>query len=200
MCNSKAYQRSGKVDVAKKETDRARQPAQETQLSLFGRAPMRVMTADMLFESLKLAYGDPKLDLRTHNKDDGNTNGESAAVGDEYLEFHRKFGTNEDDATDFTHGIPQMLTFINHPRLSAGSKALEELLKKQPNMTPAQTVEWLYLATLSRRPTKEELAEAVEYVSKAGEGEKSDSKGAGGGVYKDVLWMLVNRSEFILVR
>ena len=89
----------------------------------YGRMPLRVMTADVLYDSLKQAYGDPKLDLRSIDPKDGNTSGESAAIGDAYLEFLRRFGTNKEDATDFTHGIPQMLTMINHPRLLSGSKA-----------------------------------------------------------------------------
>ncbi|MEO1998371.1 MAG: DUF1549 domain-containing protein, partial [Planctomycetaceae bacterium] len=158
VCNSHAYQRSSRPAISKTSL------ARDRQLQRFGRAPVRVMTADMLLESLKLVYGDPKLDLRAVDQKDGNTSGESAAVGDAYLEFHRKFATNEQDATDFTHGIPQMLTFINHPRLLQGSHALDEFLKTHPQATPQQTVEWLYLATLSRRPTGDESAESVAYV------------------------------------
>jgi len=178
ICNSQTYQRTSKGTLAR-------------QQELFGRAPMRVMTADMLLESLKIAYGDPKLDLRTHAKNDGNTNGESAAVGDEYMEFHRRFGTNEEDATDFTHGIPQMLTFINHPRLRQGGRFMEDWLKKNPDIKPEAIIERLYLSTLSRRPTSEELAEAVAYTAASEEPKQA---------YTDVLWMLVNRSEYLFVR
>ena len=181
ICNSQTYQR----------TSRGKGEAQQ---AAFGRAPMRVMTADMLLESLKLAYNDPKLDLRTHDKDSGNTNGESAAVGDPYMEFHRRFATNEEDTTDFTHGIPQMLTFINHPRLrsiSEGGKVMEDFLKKHPDLEPAQIIERLYLSTLSRRPTAEESAESVAYTAACDEPAQA---------YTDVLWMLVNRSEFLFVR
>ena len=37
----------------------------------YGRMPLRVMTADVLYDSLKLAYGDPKLDLRAIDPKDG---------------------------------------------------------------------------------------------------------------------------------
>lgn len=188
ICNSQAYQRTTRTDAKQPEAERVRQT------ELFGRAPMRVMNADVLFESLKLVYGDEKLDLRTIDKEDGNTNGESAAVGDPLLEFHRQFGTNEEDATDFTHGIPQMLTFINHPRLMQGSKALDGFLKQESKPSPDQAIEWLYLSTLSRRPTSEEVKDAKEYVMEAA---KEDDPFAG---LNDVLWMLVNRSEFILIR
>ena len=38
-----------------------------------------------------------------------------------------------------------------------------------PTPSPEKTVEWLYLSTLSRRPTNEEQAEAQRYLKKAGE-------------------------------
>jgi hypothetical protein len=183
VCNSQAYQRASRVAAGVDDQQRT------ALTTAFGRMPLRLMTADRLFDSLKLAYGDPKLDLRTSVKH--STVGMASPVGDAWLEFQRRFGTNEEDATDFTHGIAQMLTMINHPRLLSGGPALDEYRKKLPDASPEQTIEWLYLSTLSRRPTKEELAEASDYV-----GQSADSAVA----FNGVLWMLVNRSEFLLVR
>lgn len=185
VCNSRAYQRTSRVTPDMTESTTAALTA------LFGRVPLRVMTADVLFDSLKLAYGDSKLDLRAIDPKDGNTNGESAPVADAYLEFLRRFGTNEEDATDFTHGISQLLTMINHPRLLNGSKSLDEFLKAKPAPTTEQTIEWLYLTTLSRRPTSEENADIMAYVNKSSDLAKS---------YGGLLWMLVNSSEYLLVR
>ena len=150
---------------------------------------MRLMTADMLFDSLKRAYGDEKLDLRTSSGD--STTGMAAPVGDAWLEFQRRFAINEEDATDFTHGVAQMLTMINHPRLLARSKALDAFQKKTPEAQVDATLEWLYLSTLSRRPSQLEASEAREFVKNS-----PDTNSA----YDGVLWMLVNRSEFLLVR
>jgi hypothetical protein len=182
ICNSDAYQRTSRVGPDVDPQDVAALTA------AFGRMPLRVMTADQLYDSLRQAYADPKLDLRGIDPKDGNTNGESAPVLDPYLEFLRRFGTNEEDATDFTHGIPQMLTMINHPRLLAGSKALDQYRKANPGGRPEQFVEWLYLGTLSRRPTTEELEEARRYLQRS-----PDS-------YLGVLWALINRSEYLLIR
>lgn len=182
LCNSEAYQRTSRV------TGKVDEQTLAATTAAYGRMPLRVMTADVLYDSLKLAYGDPKLDLRSLDPKDGNTAGESAPIADAYLEFLRRFGTNKEDATDFTHGIPQMLTMINHPRLLAGSKALDTHRKLKPAPTPEQTVEWLYLSTLSRRPSVEERGEAQRYL------QRTDNS------YLGVLWMLVNRSEYLLVR
>ena len=182
ICNSQAYQRTSQMA-----------PGTDEQMvyaltKSYARMPIRLMTADSLYDSLAMAFGD-KLDLRTRSKD--SVTGQAAPVADAYLEFHRRFGTNEEDAKDFTHGIAQMLTMINHPRLLEGSKSLDEYVKQNKEAKPEQVVEWLYLTTLSRRPSKEEIGEATNYI-----GETDDTNKA----YTGVLWMLVNRSEYILVR
>lgn len=182
ICNSEAYQRTSRVA---KGTDEQTVAALT---SAFGRMPTRIMTADQLYDSLKQAYGDPKLDLRAIDPKDGNTNGESAPVLDPYIEFLRRFGTNKEDTTDFTHGIPQMLTMINHPRLLNGSKALDLYRKSNTKATSEQLVDWLYLSTLSRRPTNVEQAESQQYLIRSPDG------------FIGVLWALVNRSEYLLVR
>ena len=183
LCNSQAYQRTSRSASG------ADVQARAALTTAFGRMPMRLMTADVLFDSLKRAYGDEKLDLRTGIK--ASTVGMAAPVGDAWLEFQRRFGINEEDATDFTHGVAQMLTMINHPRLQARSKALDAFQKKTPDAGVDRTVERLYLGTLSRRPNPDEVSEAREFV----EGSKDTNK-----AYDGVLWMLVNRSEFLLVR
>jgi hypothetical protein len=191
ICNSEAYQRTSRPPVAAAAT--ADDPTGAVSTGKFGRMPGRVMSADVLYDSLKLAYGDPQLDLRAIDpKDgDGNTVGESAAVGDALLEFQRAFCTNEEDATDFTHGVPQLLTLINHPRLTVRSAALDAYLRSNPSADGSEVVEWLYLSTLSRRPDPQEAAEAAQYVAAAAEKPKA---------WVGVLWMLVNRSEYLLVR
>ena len=183
ICNSEAYQRTSRVDPGFDDLVRG------AVTTAFGRMPLRVMTADMLHDSLGLAYGESELDLRGGG--DVNTTGMAATVDGAYLEFHRRFTTNEEDSTDFTHGIAQMLTMMNHPRLLAGSKALDEFLKSSPDVARAEVIEWLYLSTLSRRPDDEEMTEAIRYVGQVPDPAKA---------YPDVLWMLVNRSEYVLVR
>ena len=130
MCNSLVYQRTTSMGAA---TDEQTRGALTT---AFGRMPLRVMTADMLYDSLKQVYGDGKLDLRTSIEH--TTVGMSAAVADPHLEFQRRFGTNEEDATDFTHGVEQMLTLLNHPRLLGESRALDAYWTKLPALSERQ--------------------------------------------------------------
>ncbi|MBY0458129.1 MAG: hypothetical protein K2V38_12375, partial [Gemmataceae bacterium] len=63
--------------------------------------------------------------------------------------------------------------------------------KAKPAPDADAVVEWLYLSTLSRRPTASEKAAADRHLKKA----PDPAKG-----YNGVLWMLVNRTEYLLVR
>jgi hypothetical protein len=178
LTNSRAYQRTSQP---------AREKSAET-LAAFGHMPVKVMSADMLYDSLSLAFNEDALDLRLYDAREVSGLGMSTPVGTAYDEFVKLFATNKEDATDFTHGIPQMLALLNHPRLRSGGKAVDALLKAK--VGPEKAVETLYLSTLSRRPTTDELKEAQAFIAKC-----KDQRRA----YKGVLWMLVNRSDFLLV-
>ena len=179
ITNTRAYQRTSRP-VKEKNVE---------SVAAFGRMPLKVMSADVLYDSLKLAMTDPALDLRTYDAKEANRFGESSPVGTPYDEFARLFATNREDATDFTHGIPQFLALINHPRLRSGGKTVDELLKAK--LTPEQAIETLYLATLSRRPTTQEQNEAQQFIARCKEPKKA---------YNGLLWTLINRSEFLLIR
>jgi len=56
---------------------------------------------------------------------------------------------------------------------------------------PAEALERIYLATLSRRPTAAETKMLTEYLSKNGTTPTA---------YGDILWAVLNSSEFTLVR
>jgi len=179
LLNTKAYQRtSSSVDQR-----------QRAALALFGRRPVKLVSADQLYDSLGSALQDPKLDLRTYDPKQSKGFGESSPVGDEYTEFQRLFETDENDSTSFTHGIPQLLALVNHERVSSGGPVVQRLVKE--GIEPASAVETLYASTLSRRPTPQEAGEALEYVNACVDRQTA---------YAGVLWMLLNRSEFLLVR
>jgi hypothetical protein len=183
ITNSQAYQRSSQPTGGDAKGKNAMIAA------AFGRMPVKVMSADMLYDSLSLAFSDTSLDLRMYDAKEVAGLGMSSPVGSAYDEFVILFGANKDDATDFTHGIPQMLALINHPRLRSGGKTVDSLLKAK--LSTEQAVETLYLTTLSRRPTAPELDDAKQFIAHS----KDERRG-----YNGLLWTLVNRSEFLLVR
>lgn len=77
--------------------------------------------------------------------------------------------------------------FLNNKLAAAGGR-IETLAKKK---TPAETaVEELYLVTLSRPPSKDELAKALGWVKSAG----TEKDGL-----QDLMWVLLNSKEFLFV-
>jgi hypothetical protein len=180
ITTTQAYQRTSRPV---KEKDK--NPAT---VAAFARMPIKLMSADVLYDSLRLSLNDPGLDLRGYDPKAAQKFGESSPVGDAYGEFVRLFTTNEDDPTEFTHGIPQFLALLNHPNLRNGGKTIEALLKADK---PTENVETLYLGTLSRRPTSTERKEALEFLNAV-----KDKRRA----WNVLLWTLLNRSEFLLVR
>ena len=54
---------------------------------------------------------------------------------------------------------------------------------------PAENIDRLYLTTLARRPTAAETTRLTDYVGKAAEARTA---------YGDILWALLNSSEFTL--
>jgi len=179
ILNSQTYQRSSLPAAQKPDAATA----------TFARLPVRVMSADQLYESLRLALGDPKLDLRAYDERHANSFGESSPVADPYTEFTRLFTTNEEDPSDLTHGIPQYLALLNHPRLRSGGQLVLQLQKAK--LEPAAAIEELYLATLSRKPDGEEAREALNLVNSSND----TNRGLAG-----LLWVLVNRSDFLLIQ
>ncbi len=88
-----------------------------------------------------------------------------------------------------THGIPQYLAFINHPYLRSGGNTVPALIKAKTDNDTA--IEQLYLVTISRRPSSQELTETRAFIDKSGDQAKA---------WNGILWMLVNRSEFMLIQ
>src|SRR5262249_16537440 len=156
------YQRSSKPLPDEK------QPAQ-----LFARMEVKVLSREMLLDSLAVALQSPGLSTRR---------GTAYAL----------LKTNEADApaTDFSYGIPHALYLMNQLPLGArsgGVPVVDRLVKAEPSAD--KVIAGLYLAALSRRPTANEVEEAASYVSKY----KTPREG-----YGSLLWVLLNSSEFIL--
>ena len=85
--------------------------------------------------------------------------------------------------TEYQDGIPQVLRLMNSPTMSRSPKLMEITRTAK---TPEQAIERIFLATLSRRPNTDELNKLNAYVQKVGPRD----------AYGDILWALVNSSEF----
>jgi hypothetical protein len=95
------------------------------------------------------------------------------------------FKVEDADPTEYQAGIPQALRLMNAPPLN-NAGLLDPILKSGKD--PEQVIAALYLRTLSRRPAPDELSRLTAYLHKF-EGEPRKA-------YADVLWALLNSSEF----
>lgn len=112
-------------------------------------------------------------------------------------QVHRAFGVDPSTSTDDILGsIPQALFFMNNPALQRAirgdaANVLGELLAAQRNDRLA--TEALYLRVLGRRPTVDELNIYARYLSMLGKGKRREA-------YEDLLWALINSTEFLCRR
>jgi len=180
ICNSATYQRSSRPPAGMAEPD------VDALTAAFGRMPLRHMMPDAFYDSLRLVYGDKEFDLRFAGKKDPAFGGEGRTMKGPKEEFVLLFPCDETDPTTPIRGVPARLALLNHQRVTGPCRPLESQVKAAK--PPEEIIEWLYLSTLSRRPDARERDAAVEYLT------------AVPGDYGGVLWSLVNRSEFHLIR
>jgi hypothetical protein len=180
ICNSQAYQRTSRPEKGN-----------ESDTELYSHQAVKVMTPEMLYDSLCLALGvtDLKLPQPTQrNRFDVVQLQQGGRAGQTVRDqFVRMFAAKEaaENPAEWTLGVPQILRLMNSGLLNQGGPVIDRLL--QQGSDTDKRIEHLYLTTLARRPTAEELEKFSAYV--AG---KEDAKSA----YSGVLWVLLNSAEF----
>lgn len=183
LCNSAAYQRTSWPLPENKDDEK-----------LFSHMAVKVLGPDALFDSLVLALGNPKLPGGLGSplpyevyagKPPGATRPQ---LREEFLKF---FDTKDDSgkATEYTHGIPQVLALLNARQFNAAPPIVDKLIKS--GVSQEKAIEALFLAALSRRPTADEVRPMTTYLGK----QKDARQG-----YAGILWILFNSSEFVLNR
>jgi hypothetical protein len=172
ICNSEVYQRSSAT----------KDDAGTIDLDLYSRREVRVLMPEQLFDSLTVILGTANAKVETKDK--------AAKKGpqtprDNFLNFFR---VDDANPLEYQNGIPQALRMMNSPftaksdvtaaQITAGSK------------TPAEAIERIYLSALSRRPTTREVERLSTYINRPGATARS--------AHGDILWALMNSSEFVL--
>jgi hypothetical protein len=105
-------------------------------------------------------------------------------------QFEEIFGYDPSDGRDDIAGsIPQVLAMMNSDQVAGGAKAGRGLLKRLTDEVPddEELVVELYLQSLSREPTNDELALAIKYFGDVGKRREAA---------EDLLWALLNSAEF----
>jgi hypothetical protein len=177
ICNSETYQRTS-IPVAGNEADR----------TYFSHMPIKVLTAEQLYDSLTFVLGSARPDSP---RDKAQLQALAAQKGrggitarDQFVAF---FDSGEIQATSYESGIPQVLRLMNAPQYARGATAAAQTLTR--GLDREKAIEKLYLTALSRRPTSAEIEKMTKYV----EDHPTDG-------YGDILWVLLNSSEFALNR
>jgi hypothetical protein len=173
LCGTIAYQRSSQP-----------LPGNKQDQELFSRMAIKVLSPEMLADSLAAALENPELFSSARPRPQ---KGQPVVLSDRDR-FLLLFETKEDDPpTEFTHGVAQALVLMNEARFNAGAVVIDRLMHSERDA--AGVIEALYLATLSRRATAEELKLSLAFVAR----KRTPKEG-----YNGVLWSLINRGEFIL--
>jgi hypothetical protein len=173
ICLSDAYQRTSKPLPGNKE-DKA----------LFSHTTVKVLSPEQLYDSLAQVTGN----LRNVKAPKGGVGAKGPRQGarDQFVNFFLA-GAETTSALDYEAGIPQALRLMNSP-IANNAASVRALVGR--DVRPEEAIEKLYLATLSRRPTAEEKKDLTVYVERVGANT----------AYGDILWAVLNSSEFTLVR
>lgn len=181
IANSQTYQRS----------IRAKSPS-ETAPTFAAAVPTR-LRSDQLYDALTSVLGisDFGGNRGPQRPMGGPMRGDNSPRG----QFNSIFGFDPSTPQDeITGTVPQALFFMNSPILqqltrAAGQTRLARILKDFSNDDDALTE--LYLLVLSRQPSVKELKICKDYIGKATN--RSEA-------YEDLMWSLLNSSEFLTKR
>jgi hypothetical protein len=173
-----AYQRSSKPTAGN-----------AADATLVGHATMKVMIPEQLYDSLQLLQARAATPTGPREKGArGLLKGRPNATGRDGFVAFFLVGADKPNATEYEAGIPQALRLMNSRQTLGNNPGAARSFAK-PGAKPTDTLEEMYLATLTRRPTPDETTKMLAYL-----------KDGGPTGLADVLWVLTNTSEFVLIR
>jgi hypothetical protein len=149
----------------------------------------QLLRADQVFDALVSALG---IENEKVPRDGGGKKGAYGQPRNARSLFDFVFGYDPSVRRDEVSGsIPQALVLMNSPQLARAIKgdsptALGKLLSSTKD--DSAVAEELYLRCLAREPKPDELKTCLAYVKKTGNRNEA---------FEDVLWALVNSTEFI---
>ncbi|GAB4150050.1 MAG: hypothetical protein Tsb009_24640 [Planctomycetaceae bacterium] len=181
IANTKTYQRKIRPrDVS------------ETALPFAAALPTR-LRSDQIYDSLRQTLGVTSL---SGNRFSRRRPGMGyRGFGGERGQFALLFGFDPSTSQeDITGTVPQALFLMNSPQINnlirgTGNTRLANILRNYSDDTDALSE--LYLMVLSRDPSKSELKICKSYIAKVKKREEA---------YEDILWSLLNSSEFLSKR
>jgi hypothetical protein len=149
---------------------------------LFAHGNIRSLTAEQLWDNLEQLTSispqrAPEMLIRN--------------PGSQLSEFKRLFSAEAASTGDHSTTILQALALMNGQIVTEATTftrgALLSAIVEYPGLTIEEKIETLYLSTVSRRPLPHELARSTTYAT----------EGSNTALLSDLLWALINSSEFV---
>lgn len=160
---------------------------------VFAAATPTRLRADQLFSSVLKVLGVPEPVAQGPRPGQGGANRFAARTPRDA--FSLVFGFDPSTPQDdITGNVPQALFFMNSPQITSqiradGNTRLADLLRKYPDNKDA--INELYLMVLAREATAKEVTICTAYIAQVGQR---------GEAFEDLLWSLLNSSEFLSKR
>jgi hypothetical protein len=174
ICLSEAYNRTSRPADGNEKDE-----------TLISHVAVKPLTGEQLYDSLEVILGSARGGREKGGKPQG---GKPRLGGGPREQFIAFFATDDNAlATEYHSGIPQALRLMNAPQMNNAAAVAAAHAR---GAAPAEAISHLYVATLSRRPTAAETERLTAYVEK----HKGDARQA----YDDILWAVLNSSEFAL--
>jgi len=185
ICATEAYSLGSQFNDKNKSDDPA-----AGEMPLFSHLYLKSMQAEQLYDSLIVASN-------AHQSGRGGWSAQEEQRQKWMQQFIVAFENDEnDESTTFNGTIPQALMMMNSEliekacSIERGSFLFESMSK--PGTEP-QKIQELYLAALSRHPTRSELSKVSKMLS------DSKYRGQPLNAYQDLFWALLNSNEFVFI-
>lgn len=166
-----------------------------TQPVPFASATPTRLRGDQLYSSIITVLGGENAAGRGRGQQMGTGAGMYRGVRSPRDQFSQLFGFDPSTPqADITGNIPQALFMMNSPLLAGqinakGFTKLAGLLRRFPDNEDA--INELYVMILSREPSDQEMKITTEYLAEVGNREEA---------FEDMMWSLLNSSEFLSKR
>jgi hypothetical protein len=155
---------------------------------LYVHMPVKTLTAEQLYDSVnRVLHRKPQSMMR-------NINVNSPLLDPQRQAFIAKVHSTGRNALEYQAGVLQSLALLNGRDLAEATDPERSPLLgslSAPFFTDDDRLQALFLATLTRQPTQDELKSCRQQLAKYQESEKQKA-------FSDILWALLNTAEFAL--
>ena len=158
----------------------------EEQPELFARMQPKVMSAEQLYHSLVEAVGRTKEDPSSDNFFLGQSGSKR-----EITQLFRLEGEQTSRETSMLQALALMNGHITSEATSRERSSVLLAVAELPGIEPHEQLESLFLATLTREPTDKEIERLTNYMNSKPKRQKE--------ALGDILWVLLNSSEFQVI-